>query len=321
MKQKIVLIGHGNVGKALYEQLSGLTQFAIAGVVVKHLEKKRNVPESLLTGNADALIEDPDVHIVLEAIDDADAALEYARKTLELGKTYISASKKMIAGNLPHLHYLVRKYGGKLLFEASVGGAIPVLRTIRDHLAGEHIERIRGIVNGSCNYILTRMAEGNIEFEAALKEAQSKGFAESDPASDIDAWDSYYKAQILAYTAFGDKPDFARVKWEGIRNVTLKDVADATASGEKIKLVADIQRQEERFTIDIRPTRIGPSDPLFHIDREYNGIIIQGKYTGPVLLQGAGAGGNPTASAMIGDLVNAPRGNFEMVRKLLLAMN
>ncbi len=321
MKQKIGLIGHGTVGKALYEQVKGLRQYEIAGVIVKHLEKKRNVPDSLLSGDAEILINDPDVHVVLEAIDDAEAAFEYARKTLELGKIYISASKKMIAGNLPHLHYLVRKYGGKLLFEASVGGAIPVLRTIREHLAGEHIERIRGIVNGSCNYILTRMGEDKIDFDEALIEAQEKGFAESDPSADIDAWDSYYKAQILAYTAFGDKPDFSRVKWEGIRNVTLNDVSDAIASGEKIKLIADIRRHEERFTIDIRPTRIGPADPLYHIDRENNGLIIEGKYTGPVLLQGAGAGGNPTASAMIGDLVNAPRGNFEMVRKLLLAIN
>ncbi len=321
MKQKIGIIGHGTVGKALYEQISNLQEFEVVGVAVKHPDKHRNLPAAILSGSPQKFIDDPKVEIVLEAIDDADAALEFAKSTLSQGKVYISASKKMIANNLATLELLTKRHGGRFLCEASVGGAIPVLRTIREHLSAEPISRMRGIVNGSCNYILTRMELEKIDFDTALAEAQAKGFAETDPSSDIDAWDSYYKALILAYTAFGDKPDVSRIKWEGIRNVTLRDIEDASRGSERIKLVAEVQRQDERFIIDIRPTRVKADDPLYHVNFENNGIIIYGKYTGPLLLQGAGAGGNPTASAMIGDLRQAGIARLEQVRKLLLTIN
>lgn len=321
MKQSVAIIGHGTVGKALYKQITGLPDFEVVGVAVKHPSRHRALRQDLITSDAFSLIGRADVGIVLEAIDDADASLRFALATLEAGKVYISASKKMIANNITQLHHAEREFGGRLLYEAAVGGAIPILRTIREHLSGEPVSRIRGIVNGSCNYILTRMAVGKVSFEGALAEAQQKGFAETDPSSDIDAVDSYYKALILAHTAFGDKPDFARIKYEGIRRVRLEDVEAALKAGEKIKLVAEVRREGQRFVIDIRPTHVDKTDPLYHTDWENNAIVVEGTHSGPLLFQGAGAGGNPTASAMVGDLRNAGKGNLETVRKLLLALN
>ncbi len=321
MKQKIGIIGHGTVGAALYKQVENLPEYEVIKIAVKHPAKHKNLTGSLLARDAWEIIDHPEIQIVLEAIDHSGDALDYALKTLKQGKTYISASKKMLAENLSVLLHTEREYGGHLLYEAAVGAAIPVLRAIREHLTAEPISRIRGIINGSCNYILTKMALEGIEFETALGQAQELGFAESDPASDIDGFDTYYKAVLLAAASFGEMPEFTRVKMEGIREVSLADVKRAAKQNEKIKLVADIQRVDDRFIIDIRPTYIEKSDLLFHIDNELNGVIIYGQHTGPLLFQGPGAGGNPTASAMVGDLLNARNGLTKKVQKLLLALN
>lgn len=321
MKQKIGIIGHGTVGSALYRQIEKLPEFEVIKIAVKNPEKHRSLKGNLLAESGLKIIDHPDIHIILEAIDNSADALEYALRTLKQGKTYISASKKMLAENLSTLLRAEREYGGHLLYEAAVGGAIPVLRAIREHLTAEPINRIRGIINGSCNYILTKMSEEGIEFDTALKQAQELGYAESDPASDIDGFDTYYKSVLLAAASFGELPEFSRLKMEGIRSVSLPDVKRATKQNEKVKLIADIQRIDDRFTIDIRPTLIDKSDPLFHIDNELNGIVIYGEHTGPLLFQGPGAGGNPTASAMVGDLLNARNGVAKKVQKLLLALS
>ncbi len=321
MKQKIGIIGHGTVGAALYQQINKLPEYEVIKVAVKHPQKHKNLTGGLLAKSAWEIIDHPDIHIVLEAIDNSEDALEYALKTLKQGKTFISASKKMLSENLSTLLRVEREFGGHLLYEAAVGGAIPVLRAIREHLTAEPISRIRGIINGSCNYILTKMSEEGIEFDTALEQAQELGYAESDPASDIDGYDTYYKAVLLAAASFGELPEFSRLKMEGIRNVSLPDVKRALRQQEKVKLIADIQRIGDRFTIDIRPTLIDKTDPLFHIDNELNGIVIYGEHTGPLLFQGPGAGGNPTASAMVGDLLNARNGVTKKVQKLLLALS
>jgi homoserine dehydrogenase len=321
MKQRIAIIGHGTVGKALYAQLQNLPNIEVVKVAVKHPAKHRELSRNILTDDVNSILDRVDIQVILEAIDDTDAAFAYAKKTLSEGKTYITASKKMVAASISALHEMEARFGGRLLYEAAVGGAIPVLRTLREHLAGEEIIRIRGIVNGTCNYILTRMGEDDLPFAKALAEAQQRGFAESDPTSDIDGWDSYYKSIILARAAFGDKPEISKVKWHGIREVGLADVHAAAKVNEKIKLVADIKHTNQRVSIDIRPTLLGSADPLYHIDRELNGIIIEGRYAGQLLLQGSGAGGNATASAMVGDLYNAPKAPQSIVRKLLLSVN
>ncbi len=321
MKQNVVLIGHGTVGRALYKQLKLQAEFSVVHVVVVHPAKHKDLPAALLSTNAMACIADPKVSIILDAIDDTDGSLAFAEFALQQGKTYITASKRMVASNLEYLQKLERSFGGRFLYEAAVCGAIPIIRTLREHLSGEVILSVRGIVNGTCNYILTSMADGKTSFAKALKEAQKLGFAESDPTSDVDGWDAYYKATIIAHTVAGGKPDFSRVKWMGIREVKLEDVAHAKRSGKKIKQICEVRQMEGRFTIDIRPAIIGADDSLFHTDWEMNAVEIVGKYSGLLLFRGAGAGGDATASAMIGDLRNAPKTHLDMVRKLMLALN
>lgn len=305
MQENIGIIGLGTVGLALYNQVKELSDFNIKKVAIKNTEKKRAIPPSLLTEDAFEIIDDPQIGIILEAIDDEVAGSAFARQTLKRGKVYISASKKMIANSLEELKKLERFYGGKIFYEASVGGAVPVLRTIKQHLGNEPIEKIRGIVNGSCNYILSSMEQKNQEFNVALEIAQDLGFAESDPSLDIDGWDSYYKSLILADTAFGDELNLTKVDWTGIRSITLKDVQEAKEANQKIKLIAEITQNEDGLSLTIAPEYIDAHDPLYNIDWETNAIAIYGKYSGVLTLQGPGAGGNPTAAAMVGDLFNA----------------
>ncbi len=317
----VAIIGHGHVGRALYERIKALPGYRILGVAVKHPEKhKDTLPDALIFSQGDFLIEHPEVEVILEAIDDAEAAAKFAEKALVQGKTYISASKKMLASRLAHLHGLEQQYGGKLLYEAAVGGAIPILRTLREHLRGEPVKRIRGILNGTCNYILSRMHEGDISFDVALKEAQELGFAESDPSSDVDAHDSYYKSLILAYTAQGGNPALSRVVYEGIRQVSSSDVKAALAIGKRIKLIAEILPVGEKWQLDIRPQLIGVDDPLYAIERELNAIAVEGQYSGTLTFCGAGAGGVPTASAMVADLLNAPQGALRQLRQAVSAL-
>jgi homoserine dehydrogenase len=315
--QALALIGHGTVGKALYQQLNKLPGYVIAGVAVKHPEKhSASIPPELLHRNAMDLINDERVTVVLEAIDDEAASLEYAKRALELGKTYITASKKMVANHMETLHLCENQFGAKLLYDAAVCGAIPVLRTLHSHLKAEPIHAVRGILNGTCNYILSRMWNEEIGFEEALEAAQSLGFAESDPSSDVDGHDTYYKALLIARTMHSGTPPLSRVQFEGIRQVSSADVSAAKKHGQKIKLVANIQQSPDKFTIDIRPTNVEAGDALYHVDGALNAVSLEGLHMGTLTLQGLGAGGHPTASAMVGDLMNTPQQALLTLRKV-----
>ena len=266
------------------------------------------------------LIEKEEVGIILEAINHSSDSLAYALNTLEQGKIYITASKKMVAENLTVLQRAEEKGGGKLFYEAAVGGAIPIIRTLKEHFRAEPVTEVRGILNGSCNYILSRMYQAEVDFDQALKEAQKKGFAETDPTTDVEGHDTLHKAILIAYTLNGSKPEFSRIKLEGIRSVTLDDIRDAKKLKNKIKLVASVKESDGKFSIDIRPTLVSAQDDLYAIDLEMNAAVISGLYSGSVLLKGAGAGGNPTASAMVGDLLNARNRDSELIQRLLKAI-
>jgi len=320
MKQKVGVIGRGVVGRALIDQVDKLPGFSIHGVAVKTESKHLDLPENYRVKNPFELIDSDDVNLILEAINNSEDSLAYAINALENGKTYITASKKMVAENLGLLQQAEEKGGGKLFYEAAVGGAIPIIRTLKEHFKGEPVRDVRGILNGSCNYILSRMYEAKLDFEVALKEAQDMGFAETDPSTDIDGLDTMHKAILIAFTLNGSKPDFSRIKVEGIRQVTLKDIADAKKHKQKIKLIASVNGENGKFSIDVRPTLVSETDDLYTIDREMNGAVIQGIHAGSISLKGAGAGGDPTASAMVGDLLNAGNRDSELIQRILKAI-
>jgi len=320
MKQKVGIIGRGVVGRALIEQVRRLSEFEIIGVAIKNASKHRDLPRNFRVNGPFDLIEKEEVGIILEAINHSSDSLAYALNTLEQGKIYITASKKMVAENLTVLQRAEEKGGGKLFYEAAVGGAIPIIRTLKEHFRAEPVTEVRGILNGSCNYILSRMYQAEVDFDQALKEAQKKGFAETDPTTDVEGHDTLHKAILIAYTLNGSKPEFSRIKLEGIRSVTLDDIRDAKKLKNKIKLVASVKESDGKFSIDIRPTLVSAQDDLYAIDLEMNAAVISGLYSGSVLLKGAGAGGNPTASAMVGDLLNARNRDSELIQRLLKAI-
>jgi homoserine dehydrogenase len=320
MKQKLGIIGRGVVGRALIDQIEKLNGFEVGGVAIKNTSKHRDLPKKWRVKDPFELIDSDEVDIILEAINNGEDSLSYALSSLEKGKTYITASKKMVAENLSLLQRAEDKGGGNLFYEAAVGGAIPIIRTLKEHFRGEPVSEVRGILNGSCNYILSRMYEADLDFEPALKEAQRKGFAETDPSADVDGFDTMHKAILIAFTLNGTKPEFTRIKVEGIRSVNLQDVKKAKKRKEKIKLIASIKESKGKYSIDIRPTLVNQGDDFYSIDREMNAAVVSGLYSGSILLKGAGAGGNPTASAMVADLLNARNRDADLIQRLLKAI-
>jgi len=320
MNQKVGIIGRGVVGRALIDQIEKLNGFEVHGVAVKNEGKHRDLPKKWRVKDPFDLINADEVHVILEAINNGEDSLSLALHSLEKGKTYITASKKMVAENLSLLQKSEERGGGRLFYEAAVGGAIPIIRTLKEHFRGEPVSEVRGILNGSCNYIFSRMYEDNLEFDIALKEAQRKGFAETDPSADVDGFDTMHKAILIAFALNGSKPDFSRIKVEGIRSVSLHDVREAKKRKEKIKLIASIKTNHGKYSIDIRPTLVTKEDEFYSIDHEMNAAAISGLYSGSIVLKGAGAGGNPTASAMIGDLLNVRNRDAELIQRLLKAI-
>ncbi len=318
MKANVGIIGLGTVGSALLKQVEALPGYTVKTLAVRRKTKQTALFSYPVTDNAFELIEDPEIDIIFEAINNSEDALAYAKRALTLGKTFISASKAMLANELADLHRIEQECGGTLLYEAAVGGAIPVLRTIREHLGGEDIFKVRGIVNGSCNYILTSMLNEDLSFDEALQNAQILGYAESDPSSDVDGVDSYYKALILAHTINKSAPSLSRIKVEGIRNLESHELKKAYREGQKVKLIAEIEKNGEQYKVDVRPRLIDQTDGLYYVDGVNNAIEIDTAHAGRLILQGQGAGGHPTASAMIGDLVNAQTKREQRIRELLL---
>ena len=299
---KIGLIGMGTVGTAFYQQIESRDDIQISKVALKSKNKNRIIPNELITYDSKKVINDPDIQVIVELIDDSKSALEMARDTLLRGKTYITANKKMLANHIEELKQLELNFGGKLLYEASVGGAIPVMRVLKEVYKSEPIHRIEGIINGSTNYILTQMDKNDLPFSEALIKAQEEGFAESDPTLDIDGYDAAYKAVILAYNAMGVYVKPETVERVGISNISKDDIRITRKKNERIKLVATIERTKDNVSVNVKPRKLSNEDDLYHIENELNAISIEGQYSGSSTLKGLGAGGHPTASAVVADL-------------------
>ncbi|MFI6501086.1 homoserine dehydrogenase [Nonomuraea typhae] len=324
---KVALLGCGVVGsqviRLMREQAGDLTArigapLELAGVAVRRLGRKREVdvdPE-LLTTDAEALVTRADVDIVVEVIGGIEPARSLIVAALSKGKSVVTANKALLAEDGATLHEAARTGGGDLYFEASVAGAIPLLRPLRESLAGDHVNRVLGIVNGTTNYILDKMDSSGASFNDALEEAQALGYAEADPTADVEGFDAAAKAAILAGLAFHSRVTAEQVHREGITEITATDVASAKAMGYVIKLLAICARSDDGQSVGVRvhPAMIPRTHPLAGVREAYNAVFVEAESAGQLMFYGAGAGGAPTASAVLGDMVAVARNRLTGAR-------
>lgn len=317
-KQKIHigLLGFGTVGRSVYEILEKNrslfarkmnAEIVVKWVCVQDPNKERNIDAKLITTDAKKIAEDPDVSIVVELIGNKPEALEAIELALKNGNSVVTANKALIAKHGPHLFQLAKENGCEILFEASVGGGIPILRTLREGLGANHILTLKGIINGTSNYILSKMTGEGADFETVLKEAQSLGYAEADPASDIEGEDAAYKLVILAMLCHGKVVDVKDVFCRGIAYIKPLDIQMADQFGYVIKHLGITKLHGEEFETRVHPTMIPKHKPLAHVHGAFNAIEYDGDFAGRGMLYGQGAGGGPTASAVVGDIIELTR--------------
>lgn len=304
-KLKIGLFGFGCVGQGLYYVLNNSTGFKadIVKIAVKDKTKDRSVSKDLITFDKSVILNDPEIDVIVELIDDADEAFNIVSEALKKGKHVVTANKKMLAIHLEELYKLQQQNNVSLLYEASAGGSIPIIRTLEEYFDNEELEKVSGIFNGTTNYILTKTINEKLSYPVALKQAQEKGFAESDPTNDVEGYDPKFKAIIIALHAFGliIKPE--EVLNIGITTLHENDIKYASEKGYKIKLTPVIQRLAgDNVGIIVAPRFVKETNQLFNVENEFNGVIVEGKFSGEQFLQGRGAGSYPTGAAVLSDI-------------------
>ncbi len=287
---------------------SGAT-LKLAKVAVKNLNAKReNIPAEILTGDANSVVTDPNIDIVIEVMGGIEPARELLLTAIKNGKSIITANKALLALHGAELFEAADKNGVDLYYEAAVGGAIPILRPMRESIVGDHVHRVMGIVNGTTNYILTKMDEEGSAFADVLKEAQALGFAETDPTADIEGHDAAAKAAILAGLAFHTRVSSNDVYCEGISKLTARDVAVAKDMDHVIKLLAIAElTKDNRVSVRVHPTLVPKHHPLAAVRNAFNAVFVEAESAGELMFYGRGAGGAPTASAVLGDLIAVAR--------------
>ncbi|MDQ3979237.1 MAG: homoserine dehydrogenase [Actinomycetota bacterium] len=322
---RVGLLGCGNVGGAVVQLLgengeavatrSGL-RFEVARVAVHNTAKERAVEfaPGVLTSDAESVVNDPSIDVIVEVMGGVEPARRLILAALEAKKPVVSANKELLANAGPELFVAARRSGVDLLFEAAVAGGIPIIRPLRESLAGDRLRRIMGIVNGTTNFVLTRMAEDGESFQEALAEAQSLGYAERDPTADVEGYDAAAKAAILASVAFGAEVAAGDVYREGISGITTEDMAMAHRLGFAVKLLALIEAFDgdglsgeapAELAVRVHPAMVPLDHPLAAVRDSFNAVFVEGEAVGELMFYGRGAGGRPTASAVLGDLIDA----------------
>jgi len=281
----------------------------LVSIAVKDSKLKRDgIPAALLTTDAKSIVNDPQIDLVIEVIGGIDPAKELILTALKNGKSVVTANKALLAKHGAELYAAADKANVDLYYEAAVAGAIPILRPLRESLVGDHVIRVMGIVNGTTNYILTKMDENGAAFADALKEAQALGFAESDPTADIEGFDAAAKAAILAGLAFHSRVTDNDVYREGISKITAADVKVAKAMEMVVKLLAIAELTPEgAVSVRVHPALISRTHPLASVRDSFNAVFVEAESAGQMMFYGKGAGGAPTASAILGDLVAVAR--------------
>jgi homoserine dehydrogenase len=314
---KVALLGCGNVGsqvaRLLREEGDELAvrigaRLELAGIAVRRLAHPRpGIDQALLTTDPMELATRPDIDIVIEVVGGIEPARSVLLAAMKNGKSVVSANKALLAEHGEEIHAASRAFGADLYYEAAVAGAIPLLRPLRESLAGDTVHRVLGIVNGTTNFILDRMDSAGSDFSESLEEAQALGYAEPDPTADVEGFDAAAKAAILASLAFHTRVTAADVYREGITDVSAADIASAKLLGRTVKLLAICERSGDGVAVRVHPAMIPRSHPLAAVGGAYNAVFVEAKSAGQLMFYGAGAGGTPTASAVLGDLVAVAR--------------
>ncbi|MCB2352504.1 homoserine dehydrogenase [Clostridium estertheticum] len=321
-KVKIAILGFGNVGtgvwKILQENRKEIMKrsnydIEVAKILVNDISKKREIelPKGVLTNNIDDIINDDSIKIVVELIGGRGQAKEYMIRAMKAKKHIVTANKLVVANWGEELFKIAEEENVLFYYEASVAGGIPIIREINESLTANRIEQIIGIINGTTNYILSKMTNDGISFDEALKEAQDKGYAEADPTSDVDGFDAVYKLAIMASLAFGTKVDHDCIYREGIRNISAVDIEYAQKFGYTIKLLAIAKEENNKLELRVHPTLIPSNHPMANVNDAFNAILIKGNAVGELMLYGKGAGDLPTGSAVVGDIISILRNNVK----------
>ena len=312
------LLGFGTIGAGvvkllamnslLIEEKLGAV-LALKRIADLDITTDRGVPVSpgVLTRNADEVLGDPEISVVIELIGGYEPARSFVLRAIESGKHVVTANKALLALHGREIYAAAARKGVEVLFEAAVGGGIPVLSAIRGNLAANNFATVLGILNGTCNYILTKMTKDGADFGLVLKKAQELGYAEVDPTFDIEGIDTAHKLSILLSLCFGTRVEFKDIHTEGISSISSLDINYARDFGYKIKLLAIGKRDGERIEARVHPTMIPVNYPLADVDGAFNAIRLTGDFVGPVMLYGRGAGMDPTASAVVGDVMDIAR--------------
>src|SRR6266540_4148518 len=323
---KLALLGCGTVGtevvRLLHEQSADLTarvgaQLELVGIAVRRPGRDRGplpVDRALFTTDALGLVKRDDVDVVVEVVGGIEPARTWLVEALRGGKSVVTANKALLAEDGPALHEAAADGGADLYYEAAVAGAIPLLRPLRESLHGDRITRVTGIVNGTTNFILSAMDSTGVGFSEALDEATALGYAEPDPTADVEGFDAAAKAAILASLAFHTRVRAADVYREGITEVTATDVASAKAMGCVIKLLCIAERSDDTVSVRVHPAMIPRTHPLASVGDAFNAVFVEAAAAGQLMFYGRGAGGAPTASAVLGDLVAVARNRLSGVR-------
>ena len=315
---KVAVLGHGVVGSGVVELFeknrSSIEAKAGQPMEVKYILDIRdfdNLPyKEKFTKDFNRILEDPEISVVAEVMGGLSPAFEYVKSLLEKGKSVVTSNKELVAAKGAELLRIAREHNVNFFFEASVGGGIPIIRPMHQCLAANQISEVAGILNGTTNFILTKMIQEQMGFDEALKLAQQLGYAERNPAADVEGQDTCRKICILASLAYGKHVYPNTVYTEGITNLTLEDVAYAEDWGGVIKLIGRAKRLDDgKLTVTVFPAFIGKHSQLANIDDVFNGILIRGDATGDVVFYGRGAGKFPTASAVVADMIDAAKSN------------
>lgn len=313
---KVGFLGCGNIGGGVWSLLEDMRadiarcfhiSFEIKKMLVRALDEKRavDVPLHLLTTDAGEIINDPEISLVCEFMGGEQPAAQLMLYALNAGKHVVSANKMALSLHWQELHDAAAAHNVGLYYEASVCGAIPVIRCIRESMTGNRIDKVCGIVNGTTNYILSQMAENGLSYSVALKQAQDLGLAEPDPTSDVEGHDAAYKLCILSALCFGAYVHPQEIKRQGISGVDIKDILLGKQLGLKLKLLAHAEKTEGGVDCSVSPTFVSMDNQLAHVDGAFNGVLLHGHASDDIFLYGRGAGALPTASAIVGDMIQA----------------